>query len=1140
MRVLTISALLALAAIIVLPVAAGAKYHAPSPKHPIAYTITTEGQRLTGGGFSADKIYNIEKLPPENYLPNAIYIKTKSGDAFDKNSLRFTKSIINNQISDLAIEHIEAPFAMDASGDSPLANDKYGVSRIYRVHYAAPVDPYDVCRDLMKNPEIEYAVPIFRRETLEYTPNDPMFGNQGYLNNMELTKAWEITKGSKDVTIAIVDSGTDWNHPDLLEQIWTNPNEIPDNGIDDDNNGKIDDIRGWDFVGNVTMNDIQSGGWEEDNDPTNIRQSHGTHVAGCAAASTDNNIGIVSPAFNCSIIPIKCASDNPQAGGIWRGYDAILYAARLGADVINCSWGGEGSSPAEQDVINTAIELGSVVVVASGNDGMNIDEGGQYPAGYENVLCVGATMHSDDFGGFSNYGHVVTTYAPGYQILSTLPNNNYQAQTGTSMASPIVAGVAALVKSVHPDWTPLQIIRQIRSTSDDVLADNETIRPYIYGRTNAFKAVTYNNTNVSQEIVPGVYGRDLRIDGSGSLTDYEPTGIVFEITNYLATTSGLKVKITPLDNYISIDQSEVTVGELTNMASADVEFDVQLLPNNPWFDGHAEVLLTYESDGYKDFQLIRIPIKIASNNKYQSLTRFPTAYYLQWHAGMAPNMNTYWTVGESPYMGGVVYRQGGGNSFTQPTQNPLYCIEALDNSTAWAGDGPDNGNASVYFTTNGGNLWQTVPVADITNFINEIYFFDSDNGIFLGDPVSGRWGVGVTSDGGESWKRAISIPTPYSQETGLVGATWRIGENIWFGTTRGRVIWTNDGGNSWKESTIRSGGYLTEVCFYDELNGIAVYRNSGNDNEDNRLASTTDGGLTWETDVYNFSENGWTPVTAYSPPETGKIILLGLEGIVMSTDNLGRSFTPVLTSQGPIKYCGAGINEDFKVRLYSSGVEVSYLEFNVEPFNPERKLEITTALVMNYDTLDIGSSRTKPVTMKNTGNVPVNINSIEIIPGANTGEKEFSIGFIKPDMVDVDAEENVLIRFRPETEGLKEAELRITTDADTPVKSVQLVGLALDPSSVFEKVTPAGLEISEVMPNPAGTGSRIRIESDMARQLEIYIYNSVGLRIGEVFAGAVSGQREILIPAAELSPGAYYLIIKTNNGNYFRRFTIAR
>src|SRR6185369_5814767 len=217
--------------------------------------------------------------------------------------------------------------------------------------------------------------------------------------------AWNITTGGS-VKVAVIDSGVDYNHPDLAANVWTNPGEIAGNGVDDDHNGFIDDTRGWDFVNN-------------DNNPMDDN-GHGTHVAGTIAARGNNGIGVAGVAWTAQIIPLK--TQNTQGNGFTSdAVKAINYAAHVGAKVINASFGGSAADPAEDSAIAAANLL---VVAAAGNNGSNNDVTPFYPASFNrsNIISVANTTQSDTLNYDSNYGTVsVDLAAPGYAILSTVP-----------------------------------------------------------------------------------------------------------------------------------------------------------------------------------------------------------------------------------------------------------------------------------------------------------------------------------------------------------------------------------------------------------------------------------------------------------------------------------------------------------------------------------------------------------------------------------------------------------------------------------------------------------------------------------------------------------------------------------------------
>ncbi len=578
-------------------------------------TVIIRGEQLPDGSYKPAKIVKIPKLAPENYIPNMIHIKTREFSKV-KNGKTLSSNKIMAALAPYSVHRIEAPFASFAEYNGKFL-DKFGVSRICEVYYSSGADPYAVCKDLMTNPEIEYAVPVFVRHTDDYTPNDPQIGQQWAINVLQMKKAWEITKGSPDIVIGIVDSGVFWTHEDLADNIWTNSKEIPDNKIDDDSNGYVDDYRGWDLVGNWSG----SGSFPEDNDPTNTAGDHGTHVAGCAAAVTNNSKGIAGIASNCKILAVKCGRD-AGGTGVYRGYDGIMYAAKMGAHVINCSWGGPGYSPAEQDIIDQAVAMGSLVVVAAGNSYSNIDDGGQYPACYDNVLCVGATTSSDKKAGFSNYGFPVTVYSPGENIYSTMPSNDYQIQSGTSMASPITAGIAGLVKSLHPDWEPAKIIQQIRSTSDNVLTSDPNKRQTYYGRANAYKALQYNNAG-STDFAPGLALESYSLEGSDILSDFTQRKLNIKVRNYLYNAPNVKLTLTPIGDYLEISQLSFNFGTIITDGTKEINIDIKLKESNPWYLGTIPILVKFESGTYVNYQYMSLPVSFETTNKYSQIVEFP-------------------------------------------------------------------------------------------------------------------------------------------------------------------------------------------------------------------------------------------------------------------------------------------------------------------------------------------------------------------------------------------------------------------------------------------------------------------------------------------------------------------------------------
>ena len=280
------------------------------------------------------------------------------------------------------------------------------------------------------------------------TSNDPRAGDLWGLfdtHGINAVDAWQASTNAQQIVVAVIDSGVDTSHPDLAGRIWVNPGEIADNGVDDDNNGFVDDIHGWDFV--------------EDDAVPNDDNGHGTHVAGTIAAVRDNGVGIAGVADNARIMALRFLNAG-GSGYISDALSALEYAVDNGARISNNSWGGGGYSNAMSTMLDS-VAGSHLFVAAAGNSGQNIDTSPQYPAAYpqNNILSVAAHDSSGQLAYFSNYGvNSVDISAPGVSILSSVPGTGYSSFNGTSMASPHAAGVAALLLGIDPLLSPTEVI----------------------------------------------------------------------------------------------------------------------------------------------------------------------------------------------------------------------------------------------------------------------------------------------------------------------------------------------------------------------------------------------------------------------------------------------------------------------------------------------------------------------------------------------------------------------------------------------------------------------------------------------------------------------------------------------------------
>jgi hypothetical protein len=344
-------------------------------------------------------------------------------------------------------------------------------------------------KKLSSDASVKYAELDYKQFVLSTVPNDALFDQLWGLHNTGQTggtagadihapEAWDYTTGSSNVVVAVIDTGVDYKHPDLAANIWTNPGEIPGDGIDNDGNGYIDDVHG--------INAITGSG-----DPMDDN-SHGTHVSGTIGAEGNNGIGVTGVCWNVKIMGLKFL-DSGGSGYTSDAISCIEYAIDKGANVMSNSWGGGGYSQALKDAIEAAKNSGILFIAAAGNAGSDNDALPSYPASYDNdnIIAVAATDHNDRLAGFSSYGlNSVDVAAPGVNILSTIPGGGYDSYSGTSMATPYVSGLAALLMSYNPTWTWDKIKSRILAGSEPLADLNGLI--LTGGRISAYNSLFVN------------------------------------------------------------------------------------------------------------------------------------------------------------------------------------------------------------------------------------------------------------------------------------------------------------------------------------------------------------------------------------------------------------------------------------------------------------------------------------------------------------------------------------------------------------------------------------------------------------------------------------------------------------------------
>ena len=1063
----------------------------------------------------------VAQLKQGQYQINSIYVKTKEKVAIDGN--RFVSNTINQSFDGIKINALQS-----ISNSTKVKNTP--VERLYIVEYGIGIDSYDLAKELMQNPDIEYAVPVFNRYVTEYEPNDPLISQQWHINNIGSKAAWDVTKGSDDVVIGIVDSGTDWYHEDLRDNTYINEDEIPDNGIDDDENGFVDDVNGWDFVGNISLGQAINQQFRPDNEPAPLAggNEHGTHVAGCASATTDNATGIAAIGFNTKMIHVKCGSDNwTQTGtrGIFKGYQGILYAAENGADIINCSWGGPGYNPAEQEIINSVTEMGILVVASAGNDGQTIDEDNFFPTGYDNILSVGSINSNNRKSGFSNFGVRTDVYAPGGNIYATLPGNRYGNNSGTSMAGPVAAGLAALIKAANPDWTPHQIAAQMRSTTKNLANVSEANRPLYFGRIDAEAALTSNTNNFSNNKVKGMAISENSISESGVIDSYDQVTVNLTLVNYLAPVDGVRLELIALDQYIDIENDEFIVNGLGTMDESDLELKITLTDMNPWYDGFARILVKYTAEDYSDYQLVKIPIVIESMNEYNEISRFQEEYWATFHDIHSPTPGVIWAVGQNRLNNqGYIYNTTANRIFPAYS-SPLTSVFAWDNSNAWV----TTGNGHILQTTNGGIDWTDNNFSQITGFFNGIYFFDENNGIAIGDAKNNQFGAVRTTNGGKNWSQASTL-SAVGNEGGLVNSHCIFGDRIWFGTNAGRVLRGINFGKNWSQSVVDEDGSVLDVAFESNLKGMALYINRSKFGNDLLMATTRDGGLNWDTEVTNFTEElGVNPVDLIYNTSAEKIFAVCENGEVYYTENLGSSWSAVLTKKDDL-FERATISNDVELfKMYGVGkTTIGMLDFIMTPENAIASVTSDKGDSFRFDSTEINKKKAELFKFENDGDLTIFIDNFFF-----RGEDGESFGFFGnlPKEIKRGSTEQLLVQFQPDEAREYNAELVMESNSDNGDLVITLSGKGYEKEITSVEFDRFDKSVT-LYPTPATTNLNVDINYDD----NIFEINLLSIS-GELLESRETNiqDKNIQFNLNGYSSGVYLIQFVTEKGTFYKK-----
>ncbi len=526
-----------------------------------------------------------------NIHPNALVLKLKSEPSSNSRFSFSRGEQIQKVISLSLADRFEQVFPANALSNA--RSTTHGLQNIYKLTLQPDSDIWKTISKIQRSGLVEYVEPLYQNELL-YTPNDPEAnpsgGQQNYLEVIKAYDAWDIEKSDTSVVIGIVDTGVKMDHEDL-ENIAFNYND-PINGIDDDEDGYIDNFFGWDIS-------------DDDNDPTADGHPHGTPVTGMSSASTNNGIGMAGIGFNSRYLPVKIAETSSQK--LTKDFEGVKYAADHGAHVINLSWGGAGNySQYGQDIINYAVlEKDAVVVAAAGNTNDELDF---YPASFDHVLSVGASDIDDNKASWATYSYYIDILAPGDNVFTTKNNGGYEITTGSSFASPLVAGAAALVRSRFPQLNAIQVMEQLRVTADDIYEVGQNMNyegKLGKGRLNVQRALSdiltpsvrlsnyWYQSNHNDLIFPG-----------------DTVNVQLEFTNYLRPAENLTISVSCANGNVSLQSENFYVTSL--QTSESYTFTDQPLTFIVSEENQPGERLFFRIDFlgnyYEDFQYFEIPL----------------------------------------------------------------------------------------------------------------------------------------------------------------------------------------------------------------------------------------------------------------------------------------------------------------------------------------------------------------------------------------------------------------------------------------------------------------------------------------------------------------------------------------------------
>ncbi|HRP01755.1 MAG TPA: S8 family serine peptidase [Candidatus Kapabacteria bacterium] len=1009
------------------------------------YTIWDSSNKL-------DKIAYIYQ-DNENYLKSSFFIKTKT--YIDINDL---KNQIYNILTldgyyDFKINKIERPFGKYL----PNLLKKNKLSSIYSVTFDSKYDIYSIAKLLQASNEFEYVVPKRIYKLSAINSNDPLNNMTNYLDSMQVNDIWKIIKGDSSIAVGIVDSGVFLNNLDLVNNIKINHNEIPNDGKDNDNNGFIDDYYGWDFIGNISSIEAADEKFKPDNDvvPAFKTNNHGTHVAGICSAETNNSTGIASLAYNISYIPVKITIDNIAiSSDVIKPFEGILYALNRGAKVINCSWLSDEYNPLAQDIADYVVENGSIIVCAAGN--FDFDNGQHpniTPANLNNVITVGAIKNDRTLTSFSNYGWGVDIFAPGYNIYSTIQDNQYDVKSGTSMASPIITSLVALIKLIHPTWNYKQIVTHLRTNALPIRNIVESDTSKYWGAVNAVGSL--RNNYIENYHNPIITIQDYYLEDTKYLDLIEKErNLNIELYNYTSKATNVSLELIPLVSFVELNQKHFNFSVLDSNKSFNLELKIKLSSSVPYFEGDIPILVILKADNFKNLEVLHIPFKLETSTRFLIAQKFKDGNYNIWKTIKSPSKYALWAIGsKSINSKGIIFSFNKHNEPIIISKEPM-AIYPFDESEAIVALRSNNpiDNVELARTTNSGFSFNTLDMS--FKNINDIHFFNKMNGVVIGNDKDNNIKVKTSDDGGISWVEQNN--NDLNVIDSIVHYAYKNNAAVLL-TKSGNIFYSDSIAQKWDKLKKYNNLNKDKIVILSSSNTLGVITQ---DSSETKFIFSNDLGEIWEDRTFVLPNK---IIKAFFLENTEFIYCILESGQIIYTENYFKSWSYILNNESKyeplqlsvenIDSCGLRIWQ-LNSNLYFSDVD------NVNP-SAKRVLAIAGTNTLSFDTVKINqTSQTKTIFANNSGN---GIVDKLIYRFAASSEGAFIIDKTFPKYFAPCILYDAKIRFAPTRSGIYYDTLTIESSNASNNIQYFLSAYCDDPSVIKEDSLP----FSVIYPNPA-------------------------------------------------------------------------